>query len=144
MIGWRERAAAIHTAVEKRKACAAGASAPSSEAEAALAQQAAFVRRISQEVLVPVLKEFCEIVTGPPGKPVVHEYHKRAFGVTCELDSRRFCVNVFLLPDGEVRIAVSLMPSQTGGWHRDYRLGARNEEIEEWFGTALSRLYEVG
>jgi len=41
------------------------------------------------------------------------------------------------------RNALSLFPSQTLSWHQDYPLDAQNEEIEEWFGTSLARLYEA-
>jgi hypothetical protein len=90
-----------------------------------------------------VASEFAQIVTGEPGRPAVHAYHRGAVGLTCDLDSRRFAVNVFLLPEAKVRIAVSLAPSQTAGWHKDFRLDASKEEIEEWFGSALARLYEA-
>jgi hypothetical protein len=138
MIGCRE-ASAIRTIADKRKAAEAAASARANEA--ALPQQTAFARRISEEVLIPVLKELCEIATGAPGAPVFHAYHRRAFGVTCDLDSLRFSIDVFLLPDAGVRIAVSVIPSQAEGWHRDYSLSARNDEIEEWVGRALSKVY---
>jgi hypothetical protein len=142
-MSWRERATAIRAVAEKRKSGEAAAAARAREAESALLPQTAFARRIIDEVLIPVLKDFGRIVTGAAGSPVFHEYHQRAFGLTYELDSLRFSVGVFLLPEPRVRLAVSLMPSSTEGWHRDFPLNARNGEIEEWFGTSLSRLYEV-
>lgn len=143
MRSWRERAAAIRTAEEGRRAEARVVEAPPGEPEAALIQQSAFARRVIAEVLAPVLREFLQIVTGTPGTTVCHEYHRRALGVCCELDSRRFSVDLFLLTDGKVRLAVSLLPQSTDGWHRDYDPTARNEEIEEWFGVSLCRLYEA-
>jgi len=144
MSGWRERAVAIRAVQERRKATGGTPSAPAREGDGARARQAAFARRIIEEVLAPVLREFTRIVTGEPGTAVFHEYHKRRFGLTCDLDARRFAADVFLTEDGTVRLAVSLIPSISPGWDRDYPLNARNCEIEEWFGTALARLYEAG
>jgi hypothetical protein len=143
MTGWRERATAIRAVLDRRKGAETAAVSARPEPEAALARQAAFAGRVLKEVLAPVAREFSQIVTGAPAKPAAHEYHLRSLGLTCELDSRRFSVGVFLLPDDKVRIAVSLTPSQTAGWHRDFGLDASNEEVEEWFGTALARLYEA-
>jgi hypothetical protein len=144
MSSWRERATAIRALLEKRKRTEATAARfGAREPEGALTRQAAFARRVSAEVLTPVLQEFSRIVTGKAATPVSHEYHARAFGLTCDLDSQRLAVTVFLVPDGKVRLAVNVLPAETEGWHKDFQPNARNEQIEEWFGTALARLFQA-
>jgi hypothetical protein len=142
MSDWREGATAIRVAIDKRKADAAVATARRGEPDGLLPQQAAFARRIIEEVLSPVLREYVQILTGVAGKPIFHEYDKRTLGLTCDLDALRYSVHVYLLPDSMVRIAVSLMPSHGDGCYRDYGIYAPNEEIERWFGGSLVRLYE--
>jgi hypothetical protein len=118
MSDWRDGAAAIRTAIEKRKADDAAASA----------------RRKEPEGL--------QIVTGEAEKAEAHEYEKRTLGLTCDLDSLRYWINLYLLRDSTVRIAVSLMPSHGDGCYRDYGMYVPNEEIERWFGGSLVRLYD--
>ncbi len=142
MSDWRDGAAAIRAAIDKRRADEAAALARKKEPEGLLPQQTAFARRIIEEVLGPVLREFVQILTGQAGKPVLHDYDKRTLGLTCDLDSLRYSVHLYLLPDSMVRIAVSLVPSHGDGCHRDYGMYAPNEEIERWFGGSLVRLYE--
>jgi hypothetical protein len=142
MSDWREGATAIRAAIERRKAEETAASARRKEPDGLFPQQTAFAHRIIEEVLTPVLREFVRIVTGEPGKPIVHEYDKRTLGLTCDLDSLRYSVRVYLLPDSVVRIAVFLNPSCGDGCHRDYGIPTPDEAIERWFGESLVRLYE--
>lgn len=143
MAGWREQATALRAVIEKRQKDQAVVSARLPDGDGGLTRQTAFARKIIEEVLIPVLREFSSIVTGVAVQPVQHAYHKQYFGLTCELDSRRFTVDVFLIPEAKVRLAVSLKPSQTLGWHQDFALDATNAEIEEWLGTSLTRLYDA-
>jgi hypothetical protein len=142
MSDWRERAKVIRAGLDRHPVDEAATAARDREREAMLPKQTAFATKIIKEIVVPVLTEFVGIVTGTPGKPVCHEYDKRTYGVTCDLDSLRFWVKAYLLFDSKVRLAVSLTPSQTEGWHRDYGPQARDDEIEEWFGNCLAKLYE--
>jgi hypothetical protein len=139
---WRNQAEAIRARIEKRKVDESEAAAWCALAEKMLPQQIAYARKIIREVLVPVLTDFVAILTGTPGKPVQREYDRRALGVTCDLNSQRFVVNVHLLPDSKVRVAVFLVPSQTEPHHRDFALSTTNDDIEEWFGSSLVKLYE--
>jgi hypothetical protein len=141
MISWREKARSLR-AWELSKSGGTALAHRRAPTGAPLARQVAFAESITKEVLIPVLKEFAEIVSGAPAHPVYHHYNETAFGVTCDLDSRRFTVKVYLLPSLEVRIAVFLTPSSTEGHCRDYRLVAPRSEIEEWLGDCLARLYE--
>jgi hypothetical protein len=128
--------------MEKRKVDESAVIARRALLEATLPQQRAYAREIIDEVLAPVLTEFVAIVRGTPGKPVRHEYDRRAFGVTCDLNAQRFVVNVYLLPDSLLRVTVFLVPSQTEPHYRDFALSAKNNEIEEWFGGSLAKLCE--
>jgi hypothetical protein len=141
---WRNQAEAIRARMEKRKVDEAAAAARHAFLEAMLPQQIAFAKKCIREVLMPVLTDFVHILSGTPGKPVLHEYDRRAIGVTCDMDSQRFVVNVYLLPDSLVRIAVFLIQSQTEPHYRDFAFSATNDEIEEWFGSSLVKLYEYG
>jgi hypothetical protein len=142
MIGWREKAQGIRARQDWRIAAGATTTAREKRAEAPLPEQAAFAQRVIQEVLIPVLTEFAGIVTDTAAKPVYHEYDERALGVSCDLNSQRFTTKVYLLPDVRVRLTVFLTPSQTEGQCKDFGLSARNDEIEEWFGDCLARLYD--
>lgn len=142
MISWREKAQGIRSRQDWRVETGAAAIAQEKQAEAKLLQQAAFAKRIIREVLIPVLTEFAGIVTDKEAKPVYHEYDERTLGVTCDLNSQRFTTKVYLLPDAAIRVTVFLTPSPTEGHCRDYGLAARNDEIEEWFGDCLARLYD--
>jgi hypothetical protein len=142
MSDWRKQAEAIHARMEKRKADETAAAARQTLLEEMLPQQIASTRKIIREVLAPVLTDFVAIVSGSPGKPVQHEYDRRTFRVTCDLNWHRFVVNLYLLPDSMVRIAVLLVPSQTEPHYRDFALSATNEDIEKWFGNSLVKLYE--
>jgi hypothetical protein len=72
MSNWRERAREARAAAERQVAAAApagrGGGGP------ALAPQSAYARQVIDEVLVPVFREVVGLLTGSPGKPVVHEY----------------------------------------------------------------------
>jgi hypothetical protein len=142
MSNWRKQAEAIRARIEKRKVDETVTAARHTLLEEMLPQQSAYARKIIREVLAPVLTDFVAILSSTAGKPVQHEYDRRAFGVTCDLDSQRFVVNVHLLPDSLVRVAVFLIPSQTEPHYRDFALSAKNGEIEEWFGSSLVKLYE--
>jgi hypothetical protein len=142
MIGWREKARAIRPRGETRSAGDGAAETRPKPGEAIRPEQAAFARRILKEVLIPVLTEFVGIVTDAPAEPACHEYDERSLGVSCDLDSLRFTIKVFLLHDSRVRVAVFLTPSQTGGHCKNYELAAPNGEIEEWVGSCLVKLYE--
>jgi hypothetical protein len=142
MIDWRERARAIRIGMGRRGVHEAGVAVLRQQAETCPPQQAAFAKRMINEVVAPVLREFVGIVTDAPGKPVYHEHDRRTLALTCDLDARRFTVKVYLLPDSTVRLGVFLIPSHTEGDCRDFGLDARNEEIEGWLGDCLTRLYE--
>jgi len=142
MSDWREGAAAIRAAFEKQQSDKTTATARRRESEGLLPQQSTFARRMLADVLRPVLQEFVLIVTGVSGNVVTHEDDKRTLSLTCELDSLRYSVSLYLLFDSTVRIAVSLMPSHGDGRYRDYGLYAREEEVERWFGTSLVKLYD--
>ncbi len=142
MSTWRNQAEAIRAKIEKRKVDKNAAAARQALQEAMQPQQIAYARKCIREVLVPVLTDFVAILNGAPGKPILHEYDRRTLGVTCDLDSQRFVVTVYLLPDSLVRVAVFLIPSQTEPHYRDFALSAANDDLEEWFGSSLVRLYE--
>jgi hypothetical protein len=142
MIGWREKAQGIRARQDWRMASGAATIAREKRADAKLPQQTACAKRIIQEVLIPVLTEFTGIVTDTATKPLYHEYDERTLGVTCDLNAQRFTSKVYLLPEAGVRLTVFLTPSQTEGHCKDFELSARNDEIEEWFGDCLARLYD--
>ncbi len=142
MSNWRKQAEAIRAHIEKRRVDGAAAAARHAFLEAMSPQQIAFARKCIREVLVPVLTDFVAILNHAPGKPVLHEYDRRTLGVTCDLDSQRFVVTVYLLPDSLVRVSVFLIPSQTEPHYRDFAFSAANDDIEEWFGSTLVKLYE--
>jgi hypothetical protein len=142
MFDWRERARAMRIGMDRRGTHEAGVAVVDQQAEPCPPQQAAFARRIINEVVAPVLREFVSIVTDVPGKPVYHEHDKRTLAMTCDLDARRFTVKVYLLPDATVRLGAFLTPSHAEGDCKDFGLDARNEEIEGWLGDCLNRLYE--
>jgi len=144
MSDWRELAKAIRAKEDERGGVEGVVPFEDNESELFLTQEAIFAKKVINEVLIPVLAEFAEIVTRTPAKPVFHEYDTQTFGVTCDLDSVRFSVNVYLLPNSIVRIAVFLTPSSAEPDHQDYRLSAQHEEIEEWFGDCLVKLYRHG
>ncbi len=141
MIAWREKATAIRHKEESSPDGAAVATRRKPCGDL-LPWQAAFAKKVVQEVLIPVLAEFVSIVTGSPAKPIYHEYDERTVGVTCDLDSMRFTAKVYLFPDAAVRFAVFLTPSLAEGHCRDFHLSAGNHEIEEWFGGCLAKMYE--
>ena len=142
MSDWRERARAIRAAEEERGVIEAVAAARDHGSDTLLARQTAFAKQLILEVLVPVLADFAGIVNPSPDTPVLHKYDRQTFGLTCDLDSVRFAVHVFLLTDGLVRIAVFLEPSQVEPHSRDYPLTADSDDIERWFGDCLVKLYE--
>jgi hypothetical protein len=110
MSNWRKQLEALRVRIEKRKVDESVATSRYELREAMLPQQSAFAQKIIREVLKPVLIDFVAILRGTPGNPVQHEYDRRAFGVNCELNAQRFVVNVYLLPDSMVRVAVFLIP----------------------------------
>lgn len=142
MSDWRDRARSIRAQEDESGVFEMVAAARDRDAGARVLRQEEFAKKVIHEVLMPVLAEFAGIVTRVSGPPVLHRYDRRTFGVTCDLDSVRFTVHVFLLPDAQVRIAVALAPSRAEPHYRDYPLSARNEEIEPWFGACLVNLYE--
>jgi hypothetical protein len=143
MSNWRERAQAVRLAAERRLG---GEAVVARTRELAPApHQGAFARQVIQEVLLPVLTEVVGLLTGSPGKPLLHEYGPRDLGVSCELDSLRFQVHVFLLEGKAIRVAVSLLPSFRDGcfaYYRDFGPQTGYGEIEAWFGDALVKMYE--
>jgi hypothetical protein len=144
MSNWRERARGIRAAAERRQAGGA-ALVVRSGGEAAPAVQTAYARQVIDTVLVPVFQEVVGILTGSPGKPVVHVYGPWNLGVTCELDSLRFQANVYFLEGKAIRIAVSLLPSFGDGsyaYYKDFEPQTRKGEIETWFGDTLVKMYE--
>ncbi len=142
MTDWRERAHAIRATEDQCTTSQSVAVARNGAPDVLREKQELFARHFIHEVLVPVLREFGGIVTRETATPVVHEYDRRTFGITCDLDSARFVVHVFLLADGNVRIAVFLGPSQVEPHYRDFELSASKQEIEQWFGGCLVKLYE--
>jgi hypothetical protein len=144
MSNWRERAREVRAAAERRQASGAAPAGPR-VGEPARAPQAAYARQVIDEVLVPVFQEVVGILTGSPGKPVVHEYGPWNLGVTCELDFLRFQANVYLLEGKAIRVAVSLLPTFGEGsyaYYKDFEPQARKAEIEAWFGDTLVKMYE--
>jgi hypothetical protein len=141
MIDWRERARAIRMHMDRRGIHEGGVAVLRPQAEPYPPRQAAFAKRIINEVVSPVLKEFVGIVTDVPGRPVYHEHDRRTLAMTCDLDARRFTVKVYLVPDSAVRLGVFRTPSHAEGDCKDFGLDARNEEIEGWLGDCLNRLY---
>jgi hypothetical protein len=142
MSDWRERARAIRAAEDEYGVIEVVAAARGEGSEATLPRQAELAKKLIHEILMPVLAEFAGIVTAVPATPVFHQYDQRSLGVTCDLDSVRFAVHVFLLPDASVRIAVFLMPSRAEPLFRDFGLAASGEEVEQWFGASLAKLFE--
>jgi hypothetical protein len=141
MSHWRKQAEAIRAQLQKRRGDDQAAARQALQ-EQSWTQQSAHAKKVIREVLTPVLTDFAAIVTGTPGKPIEHDYDRRAMAVTCDLNSQRFVANVYLLPDAMIRIAVFLVPSQTEPHYRDFAASAAGEEIENWFGSSLVKLYE--
>jgi hypothetical protein len=142
MSDWREHARAIRTIEEECGMPDVIAAARDGAREALLGRQTVFARRMIPEVLAPVLGEFSGIVTREPCTPVIHEYDARTYGLTCDLDSVRFILHVFLLADGKVRVTVLLSPVRGDPHCRDFELSVGNKQIESWLGDCLVKLYE--